>query len=73
MRKPRQAAESGIYHVIARGAGRRTIFEDDADRHRYLNDLKCDNRVRAFCHILFLLNGKAPRSHRLERAVRLAP
>ncbi len=40
MQKPRQAAESNIYHVIARGAGRQMIFEGDASRAGRLDDLE---------------------------------
>ncbi|WP_251197356.1 transposase [Anaerotardibacter muris] len=32
-------AESDIYHVISRGVGKQIIFEDDADRKRYLSYL----------------------------------
>ena len=40
-RRPRfeNQTESDIYHVTARGAGRRGIFEDDIDRTRYLDAL----------------------------------
>lgn len=39
-RTPRRRAESDIYHVVARGVGRQIIFEDDADRRRFLALLK---------------------------------
>lgn len=38
-RTARDHGESGIYHVVARGVGRQIIFEDDADRTRYLTEL----------------------------------
>ncbi len=66
MRKPRRIAESGIYHVIARGAGRQIIFEDDIDRCRYLKDLerfsaRKDIQIIAWClmsnHVHLLLEG----------------
>ena len=68
MRKPRQAAESSIYHVMARGAGRQAIFEDDADQARYLDDLERFSaqkgvRIIARCpmanHVHLLLEGTA--------------
>lgn len=67
VRKPRQGSESGIYHVIARGAGRQVIFEDDDDRCRYLNDLERfaiskDIQIIAWClmdnHVHLLLEGE---------------
>lgn len=66
MRKPRQIAESNIYHVIARGAGRQIIFEDNIDRFRYLKDLdrftiEQDVCILAWCllsnHLHLLLEG----------------
>lgn len=33
----RKRSESDIYHLIARGVGRHLLFEDDADRKRYVN------------------------------------
>lgn len=38
-RVARVRAESDIYHVIVRGAGRQIIFEDDADRLAFLDGL----------------------------------
>ena len=35
-RVPRRRSESGVYHVMSRGAGKQVIFEDDADRQRYM-------------------------------------
>lgn len=39
MRTARKRSEADIYHVVARGAGRQIIFEDSADRKRFLNIL----------------------------------
>lgn len=36
----RRRCESDIYHVMARGVGRLLIFEDDADRGKYLGALE---------------------------------
>lgn len=38
-RRLEHMAETGIYHVMTRGVGKQIIFEDDADRKRYLNYL----------------------------------
>lgn len=35
-RTARRASESGFYHVMARGASRQLVFEDDADRRAFL-------------------------------------
>lgn len=35
-RTARRASESGFYHVMARGASRQLVFEDDADRREFL-------------------------------------
>lgn len=35
----RQASETNIYHVTARGVGKRRIFEDDGDRQRLLDSI----------------------------------
>lgn len=39
-RKAREDSKSGIHHVTARGAGHRRIFEDDADRSRFVEGLR---------------------------------
>ena len=36
MRAARRVSESGYYHVILRGDGKRRIFEDDDDRREFL-------------------------------------
>jgi REP-associated tyrosine transposase len=36
-RKPRYEEAGAVHHVYARGVNRRSIFEDDQDRHRYLD------------------------------------
>lgn len=38
-RRPRQLAESGIYHVMLRGVNRDAIFLDDEDCSRFLHSL----------------------------------
>jgi putative transposase len=38
-RRPRENLEGGIYHVYARGNAGSTVFQDDADRRRYLRRL----------------------------------
>ncbi len=40
MSLPRNALTSEFVHVTARGIGRRMIFEDDADRRRFLHTLR---------------------------------
>ncbi len=40
VRAPRKQAESSIYHVMIRGAGRQFIFYDNADRTRFLSILR---------------------------------
>lgn len=37
MRQPRIQSETGWYHVVLRGAGRRAIFESDEDRQSFLD------------------------------------
>lgn len=39
-RKPREACESQIYHVVQRGVGQQIIFEDDEDRRFFLSLLE---------------------------------
>ncbi len=38
-RTARKVSDSGYYHVMLRGAGRQLLFEDDADRHAFLDML----------------------------------
>ena len=38
-RGPRRRSESDIYHVVSRGVGHCIIFEDEADRLRFLGEL----------------------------------
>ena len=38
-RTPRRVGESSVYHVVSRGVGHSIIFEDDADRNRFLEGL----------------------------------
>ena len=44
-RVARTRAESDVYHVIVRGAGRQIIFEDDADRLAFLDGLLSQMRA----------------------------
>ena len=62
----RKQSESGIYHVVARGTGRQLIFNDDADRVRFLKTLEkrlgdCNVEWYAWClmnnHVHLLLRG----------------
>lgn len=66
-RKPRKFTSSGCYHVMIRGIGNQIIFEDDADRLKFLNLLKkyCTQlsvKIYAFClmenHVHLLLKDK---------------
>ncbi|MDO4404594.1 MAG: transposase [Atopobiaceae bacterium] len=45
MRTARKQSEADIYHVVARGTGQQIIFEDDADRRRFLEFLKGETKV----------------------------
>lgn len=45
-RHPRETSQSGIYHITSRGSGRRILFEDDIDKHRYLTKLRDLSRKR---------------------------
>lgn len=52
-RAARKVSESGLYHVMARGASRQLIFEDDADRRSFLAFLakgceECGVRLLAY-------------------------
>ena len=53
-RKPRLHVAGGLYHVILRGNGRRDIFFDADDRHRWESILKDElvhhqHRIHAYC------------------------
>jgi len=53
-RPPRLEATGVVYHVIARGNERRSIFRDDVDREKYLSRLahyreRFEFKVLAFC------------------------
>jgi len=63
-RKPRAKSNSGIYHIILRGINRQSIFEDNQDRGKFIQDLvkykeisQC--RIFAYClmdnHVHLLL------------------
>lgn len=54
MRAVRKQAESGFYHVVARGNGKQILFEDDTYRERFVGLLgECAERfdvgVIAWC------------------------
>lgn len=65
-RVARRVSESGFYHVMARGASRQVIFEDDADRSSFLSLLvrgcdECNVEVHAYVlmgnHFHLLVSG----------------
>lgn len=65
-RTARQASATGIYHITTRGAGRHSIFEDDADKARFMHKLEelcpaCGIDLLAWClmdnHFHLLLRG----------------
>ncbi len=65
-RLARKCSSSNIYHVMARGVGRLIIFEDDADRTKFVRALAqfskaCNVEVLAWClmenHVHLLLHG----------------
>lgn len=76
-RKPREKSSSGIYHIILRGINRQSIFEDDEDRLKLIEDLakykeisQC--RIFAYClmdnHMhLLLQETKEPISMMIQR------
>jgi len=65
-RKPREKSESGIYHIILRGANRQEIFHEDADSQRFLETLgkyarQSATKVYGWClmgHHVHLLLGE---------------
>ena len=77
-RKPREACESQIYHVVQRGVGQQVIFEDDEDRRFFLGLLQkylCDEELPsllAWClmsnHTHLLIRKELPA---LSRAMKL--
>ncbi len=75
-RSARCRSSSDIYHVTARGAGRRTIFEDDEDRSRFVGKLTSICRahgvsILAWClmdnHYHLLLRGDLERISQVMR------
>ncbi|SHG03699.1 transposase [Ornithinibacillus halophilus] len=76
-RKARRKSNSGIYHIILRGANRQEIFHDDDDCIRFLEILKkykdkTDIKVYAWClmgnHIhLLLKEGNEAISNTMKR------
>lgn len=75
-RAARQRSESGIYHVMLRGCGKQCLFEDDADRIKFLEILSSNTEkygvsVLGWClmdnHIhLVLSDGQEALSHCLK-------
>jgi len=64
VRVSREKSGSGIYHVMIRGINKQNIFEDDADRYKFLEILKyfkgiCKYELYSYClmsnHIHILL------------------
>ena len=47
-REARRKSESGVYHVMLRGANRQEIFHDDEDRMKFLDSLKKYKRIAEF-------------------------
>lgn len=68
-RASRKLADSGIYHVITRGAGHCILFEDDHDRRHFLNVMdevaaRFNVKVYAWClmdnHVHLLVESGMP-------------
>ena len=67
-RQARRKSETGIYHIVKRGIKRQEVFQDDEDKHIYLQRLlsyknECGFEVYAYClmdnHIHLLLKEGA--------------
>jgi putative transposase len=57
-RPPRITFEGGIYHIFARGNGKKTIFFDNDDRSDFLAQLeKATARYKWLCHTYCLMNN----------------
>lgn len=54
-RTARKASESGFYHVMARGASRQLIFEDDTDRQAFLSLLSTGCRESGIGLLAYVL------------------
>ena len=53
-RTARQKSESGIYHIMLRGINQQDLFEDDDDRHKFIQTLslfkeKSKYKIYAYC------------------------
>ncbi len=77
-RSARRQSESNIYHVVARGVSRCIIFEDDADRRCFLDDLEklaraASARVLAWClmsnHYHILIELALPELSQMMKAL----
>lgn len=47
-RVAREKSQSRIYHVMLRGINRQAIFEDDADREKFLETLKSFKKISRY-------------------------
>ena len=56
-REARKKSKTGIYHVMLRGADRRSLFYDDADNERFLQTLRRAKGESAFQLYAFCLMG----------------
>jgi REP element-mobilizing transposase RayT len=75
----RSESESELYHVMCRGVSRQIIFEDDADRQRFLDDMKREQRsagtsILAWClmdnHVHLLIKAdKAALARFMQRTL----
>lgn len=72
----RKTSETGIYHIMLRGINRKTIFEDDEDRERFINTLGyykpiSNYELYGYClmdnHVHLLLKEQEPISMIIKR------
>ena len=56
-RAPRKKSNTGIYHVMLRGADKRSIFSDDEDCERFLDAVKRAKRESGFQIYAYCLTG----------------
>ena len=56
-RGPRKLSNTGIYHVMLRGADRRVIFQDDQDNYVFLKKLLQVKQVSPFALYAYCLMG----------------
>ena len=81
-RVAREVSPTGYYHVMMRGSGRMLIFEDDADRLRFLDllrDVRAEHSVVlvAWClmanHVHLVLRDDAGKLSAAMHSVVLQP